>query len=130
MSRKKAVTIALIILAALVVIGGIGIGSYLYFRGNQAENAQETAKEAKQLQEELREGLVLNCEKNGNKLREVLQTRIHNEIKEATNFILLEKLFPNQTRMELYHLVLPSVRQHWREMKEVAPVDCNAIYPK
>lgn len=86
-----------------------------------------TVREGNQAND-LREGLITNCEKNGNPLREVLQKRIHHEIEQTQNKALLEKLFPTFSEAELDKLISTSTKERREEIKEVAPINCQEQY--
>lgn len=128
---------------ALVLLIAVGAGGFLKIE-SQNDKIQEQQKEnrhltlevkqltieVKESQEALTAGLVKNCETGGNKIREVLQTRIENEIDQSQNMDLLEKLFPNLSKPELKELTSSSIKEREAEKKEIAPVNCKDQYPK
>lgn len=86
--------------------------------------------ENKTFSEELRNGIVANCEQNGNKLREVSQVRIKEEIKQTNEEIpLFKRLFPNFPEKELENLIKVANKNRERELKEIMPIDCTKVYP-
>lgn len=79
---------------------------------------------------ELRDGLVASCEKNGNPLREGLQEEKEADIEEAEH--------PPPAILEVLHitaeraiaLARPKIRKLRRDVRtRYAPVDCASLYP-
>ncbi len=112
--RKSRIKWTVVGLIAVVALAGVALGAYLYFHSLQ--------------QEELRNSLIANCERNGNPLREVLQHRIQREIKQNSNQKLLEKILPDTDPTELEHLVRRTVKILKAEEEEVGPVNCTEQY--
>lgn len=78
---------------------------------------------------ELRNGLVASCEKNGNPLRTAVQGMLEEEIKQ-TNPKLLREFFP-QIPPEMLERIVNKQRARKEEViKEIAPINCEALYPK
>jgi hypothetical protein len=111
---SKKIKILVVILLAVLVAAGVALGAYLYFHALQ--------------QNELRESLITNCEKNGNPLREVLQKRIEKEIDQAKHPELYEKILPYLSPEELKELVDKQIEEREEEKEEVAPIDCKEQY--
>lgn len=110
-SKTKWMVITLVI---IVVLSTFVLGAFLY-----AHNLRE---------EELRESIITNCEKNGNPIREVLQHRIQKEIKNDENNGLLKKLLPDVTQKDLEFFAAKAVNELQLEEIEIRPVDCQKIY--
>lgn len=81
-----------------------------------------------QAEEELRENLIVNCERNGNPLREVLQRRIQKEIENDKNVALLRKVLPNTPPKVLETLAKKDIKQLKQEEKEIGPIHCMKQY--
>lgn len=113
---SKRIKVALVILVAVVAASGVALGAYLYVHDLR--------------EDELRNSLILNCEQNGNPLREVLQRRIKKEIKQTEDLTLYEKLFPQFTKGELEALVEDTVQEREKEEAEIKPLDCDKVYSK
>lgn len=115
-NRKSLVKWLVIVLLAVIVLASVTLGAYLYVHSLQ--------------QEELRNSLIANCEKNGNPLREVLQHRIQKEIEQSENTALLEGLFPNYPKDKLEALVGNSIKELKEEEVEIKPINCEESYSK
>lgn len=113
--RWSPVKVGVISLVFVVALAGAWLGAYFYLHSLQ--------------ESELREALVVNCEKSGNPLREVLQNRIDREIEQTENLELLEKFFPQISQADLEEFASKSTHELEQERREVAPVDCARKYP-
>jgi hypothetical protein len=77
---------------------------------------------------ELRAGLIENCEKNGNPLREVL-------IEEQEAAILgphdprIHELLPGTPQAVINQIVAEGNREHRERKAKLTPVDCPKLYP-
>jgi hypothetical protein len=94
----------------------------------------------------LRDGLIFSCEKNGNPLREAQRARIKldiedykDEIREDVRFLRNEKLaaqaFPFLSDQKLTRLVRRGIRETRGDIRDqrgalpaTEPVDCTALY--
>lgn len=114
--RKARFKWAIIILVCVIAVGTFLVTAFLYFRALQ--------------EEELRESLIVNCQKNGNPLREVLQHRIEKEIKNDENIEFLETFLPDVPTEKLEELAMKAVKELKQEETEIRPKDCEKLYPK
>lgn len=79
---------------------------------------------------ELEQGLIANCETNGNKLRIAVQHIYQEDLKNTFNEALLKKVFPEVPEPTFKELVQESRERDERIIKEIAPVDCSEQYKK
>jgi hypothetical protein len=118
---SRLVKLGVLVLLALMVCGGIGIGSYLYIRSQQIEETQEFS-------DELRNGLVASCERNGNPLREAVQKMLREQIRSSEQ--TPQSFFPNIPPEVFEDLIRERVRANRQIIHQIAPVDCAALYPR
>lgn len=78
---------------------------------------------------ELRNGLVASCEKNGNPLREAVQGLLEEEIKQS-NPKTIEQFFPQIPPKLLERIIAKTTKHKERVIKEISPLNCEALYPK
>jgi len=102
----------------------ISLALFLAVLGGTAYLLTHKTQTTAQIAEELRAGLVENCEVNGNPLREVVQKLLQEQINSA------EKLIPT-----IFPQIPPSIlEEHIAEdrelMTEIEVVDCQAQYPR
>lgn len=112
--RKSRIKWVVITLVCVLAAAGAGLGAYLYFHSLQAE--------------ELRNSLIINCEKNGNPLREGLKEEKEDELDETEHPKpkLLKAL--HITRAQAIDLSQPKIRTLKKNIERYAPVDCKAQY--
>jgi len=89
---------------------------------------REVTLEVRHLATTLQDDIINGCQKNGNKVREVLQRRIRHEIEQSKNISLYEKLFPNLTEEEIEAIIAPTVEERRKEEKEIEPINCVKQY--
>jgi hypothetical protein len=97
---------------AFVILIAICAGGLTYVQ-NDAEN--------------LREGLIEGCEKNGNTLREVVRGQLEDEIDQNEN-LNYEELFPQIPPEQLEQLIETDNEQNRQSIADLAAVDCRALY--
>lgn len=118
---SRLVKAGVIALLALTVGGGIGIGSYLYVRNQQIEENQ-------QFSDELRDGLVASCERNGNPLREAVQKMLREQIRASEQ--TPPSFFPNIPPEVFEALIRERIAANRQIIHQIAPVDCASLYPR
>jgi len=120
--RVKGLRIAVtaFVLSVILFIGGIFTTGY-FLAARNSDN-ERFAKE-------LHDGLVRNCKKNGNPLREAVQSQIREQIKQRQTFDYT-KFFPSVPPAELKHLLEEQNRIDQARLKEIAPVPCTKIFPR
>lgn len=121
MRRGPGVKVGVLVLLALMVCGGIGLGSYLYVRSQQIEETQ-------QFGDELRNGLVASCERNGNPLREAVQKMLREQIQSSKR--TPPEFFPNIPPAVFKALIRDRVQANREIIDQIAPVDCASLYPR
>jgi hypothetical protein len=86
--------------------------------------------DAAQQTEDLRNGLIDNCEKNGTPLREAMQALIRNEIAQSQSFTeeQAELFFPNVPRDQLDSLTEAAIQRNKDLLAAIPDVDCQALY--
>lgn len=115
------VKIAAALLIVLSVLAGAGLGSALYTRSQSID-------ELSVFSEELRDGLVENCERNGNPLRRAVTKMLRDDI-EQSHSADLARFFPQIPPDELERLIARENRAKRETIGEIWPVDCEALYP-
>jgi hypothetical protein len=115
-ARAVAISLVLVVTLAAGVVAG-----YAYLRSNEIDQNRHFA-------EELRDGLVQTCERNGNPLRITLAEILHDEIAQSQTADL-EKFFPQIPPAELERLVDEENRKRRIRLREIKPLDCAAQYP-
>ena len=103
------------------------VGGAVLFIARSEDNAQRSQENA-QFAKELRNGLVANCEANGNPLREVLIEEQHEAILSLKD-PRLPQLLPTTPPAIIEQIVLEGNAQHRERIKKLMPVDCSALYP-
>ena len=119
---SQLVKVGVLMLMALMIVGGLGIGSYLYIRSQQIDETQK-------FQRQLRNGLVTSCERNGNPLREAVQKMLRDEVAQSKAPIL-RRLFPQIPPVQLERLIRAEAKANEATIREIAPVDCASLYPR
>lgn len=111
---SKRLRVLLIVLLVTLAAAGGTLGAYLYFHSLQ-EN-------------ELRNSLIANCEKNGNPLRQGLREEKEAELRvtEHPERKVLEAL--HLSLAQAVELSLPKIKILKRNIDRYAPVDCQAQY--
>lgn len=115
--RVKGIHLAVLafILSLFLLLITVGGGAYVLTHETQTQAT---------FSRELREGLIENCEKNGNPLREVVQKLLHEQIRNAES---------PQIRVFLPQIPLYLLRAHIaadrKRLGEIAPVVCTRQYP-
>lgn len=104
---------AVIVLIVSIVVASLAIGAAIYFRASDEDR--------------LREGLIINCEKNGNPLREAVQTLLREEIKQSHSPLIAE-LFPQIPKEQLRELTEQTNKKKRELIASITPVDCDAEY--
>ena len=95
-------------------------------------SVNENANRAEANADELRAGLIANCEKNGNPLRDAMQALIRDQIEQDRVFVDSKQaalFFPNVPPEQVKALVKTSIQNNERLLESVPDVDCQALYP-
>jgi len=104
-------------LVLLLAVGGITVFVIASKTTNNADFATE-----------LRDGLVENCQQNGNPLREVLIEEQEAAIEDPHD-PRIHKLFPDAPLALAEQVIREGNREHRERIKKLQPVDCSAQYP-
>ena len=110
-------------LIAVMLLAAATTFAFLYLRSQQVEQVET-------FNQELRNGLIASCEKNGNPLREAVQSLLRTQIKNSQNLKQLERFFPQIPPPELRTLTERQVDANQKLLHEIDPLDCEKIYPK
>lgn len=121
MLKKMKITIGALL--AVLFISAIGAVSFFYLRSEQVNQVQE-------FQNDLHRGLVENCKKNGNPLREAVQNLLKEQIKNSSDPRLLEEFFPQIPAHRLRLLIAKQITIDEELISQIAPLDCSRIYDK
>jgi hypothetical protein len=81
------------------------------------------------LQENLREGLIRSCERNGNPLREAVIDQLEGEIQQSKAFDYSE-FFPSVPPERLHTLIREENQRMRGYIEQIQPVDCPSLYPR
>lgn len=106
-------------LAAYVLVV-IAAACGLYLNRNLASQIDDQQKE-------LVSGLVQSCEQNGNPLRTTVQQILQDQI-DQTHAVDFSKFFPQIPPAQLHHLIHAQNQTRRQEIRQIAPVDCAALY--
>lgn len=112
-------TTRLIVALSVALCVTVVVGSYVAIHNSDRLDAQ---------QQELRNGLISGCKKNGNPLRAAVRGQLREQIKQSSNTKVLRTFFPQIPRSQLIALVAKSIARDKAEIKQIAPVDCAALY--
>jgi hypothetical protein len=115
-----------VIIIVLLIVLGVGAsltGAYLFLR-------QQNIEQVNQFASELHEGLVENCNKNGNPLREGVSQLLEKEIKTSQNTELLKQFFPQVQLATVERLIEEENEERRKILREIEPVDCATQYPE
>lgn len=115
------VKLALAALLAVLALGGVLLGSYIYVRDQQISETELFSKQ-------LRDGLVTSCEGNGNPLRVAVIGMLRDEI-EQSHRADLARFFPQIPPAELEALIEEQNERRREVIRTIQPVDCEALYP-
>lgn len=119
---STAIKVGVVVLLVLVVLSGVGVGSYLYIRSEQVA-------ETKEFSNELRDGLVASCERNGNPLREAVRKMLRQDLAQSDPQTI-RRYFPQIPLSEIERLIQRQREETLETIAEIAPVDCASLYPK
>lgn len=111
MESVKPVVVALVLSVALFVAA---VGATLYLSQGFATD--------------LRDGLVKSCNRNGNPLREAVAKMIREQIKQSSS-PEIRRYFPQIPAEELERLIRKQTKSREQTLREIAPVNCAALYP-
>lgn len=78
---------------------------------------------------DLRDGLVKSCDKNGNPLREAVRKMLREDIEQSRS-PLIHRFFPQIPPDELERLIQAGIKTNEATIREIAPVDCASLYPR
>lgn len=106
----------LVVVNAFVAAASLALGPYLF--------VQVSA-----FSQDLRDGLVKGCERNGNPLREAVSTLLQDQIDQSRG-LDYEKFFPTIPPNELHDLIHAQNQKRLALLKTIEPVDCASLYPK
>lgn len=84
--------------------------------------------ELERFSQDLRAGLVRNCETNGNPLREAVRGQLREEIHKRGT-IDYSRFFPDIPPAELESLLAQQNRADHKTLRKLAPVDCPSLFP-
>lgn len=91
--------------------------------------ATEAARVANHQAEDLRQGLIKGCRKNGNPIRAALRQNARQQIEQDRNTALFQQLLPSLTPDELHSLIHKTIAESQRQIRQFHPLDCKALYP-
>jgi hypothetical protein len=106
---------------AVLLLAAAGTFAFLYLRSSQVNGIE-------QFSTELRDGLVASCERNGNPLRDAVRKMIREQIQQS-NSPAIKRYFPQIPAEELERLIRHQTEARRRTLHEIAPVNCEALYP-
>jgi len=109
-------------LIAVLLLAAFGTLAFLYLRSSQVNGVE-------QFNTELRNGLVASCERNGNPLREAVQKMIRDQIEQSRS-PAIKRYFPQIPPRELERLIREQNEAREATLRQIAPVDCAALYPR
>lgn len=135
MTRVK---LAVVVLLALIALGGVASGGYLYAQGQKAEDAKQTSEEVRALVErvarfqlELRDSQVEACERSGNPLRRGLREDKQEELHQLEHPDPAALKALHVSRREAIKLSRSKVRKLKRDIHvRFAPAHCAKQYPR
>jgi hypothetical protein len=112
--RKSRIKWTVAALLCVIAAAGITLGAYLYFHSLQ--------------EEELRNSLIISCEKNGNPLRQGLREEKEAELikTEHPDLKVLEAL--HLTEAQAVELSKPEIAILKKDIDRYAPVNCQDQY--
>lgn len=110
------IAVVAFVVSLILSLTALGVGAYVLTHKTQT-NAQ--------IAEELREGLVENCQVNGNPLRVVVQGLLKEQIRNAESPVIV-KIFPQIPPA----LLRAHIAADERRLAEIAPINCSQTYPR
>lgn len=78
---------------------------------------------------DLRDGLIKSCDKNGNPLREAVQKMLRDDIEQSKSPVI-RRFFPYIPSGELERLIQAETKSDEATIRAIAPVDCASLYPR
>jgi hypothetical protein len=79
--------------------------------------------------EDLRDGLIRSCERNGNPLREAVIDQLEGEI-EQSKIVDYSEFFPSVPPERLDALIREENQRIRGYIEQIQPVDCPSLYPR
>jgi hypothetical protein len=120
------------LITALLVVNLLQLGRVGGI-AEEARNAAQTAQRASRANHhfaaKLRQGLVENCQNNGNPLREVLIEEQEGAIEDPHD-PRIHALLPNTPQSVINKIVAEGNKEHRERTKKLTPVNCTQQYPE